>query len=327
MAAASRCDADMNPLSIVVCGETFPSAQMLLRERLRGDQVCVWRDRKALPAFTAAADVLIPMMFQIDGMVMDHFRPRLIQQWGSGLEGIDLEAARARGIEVCGVATTGSNAESVAEHVVLLMLALLRELPAAQANIRAGILGAPQGRMLAGRTVCLWGLGKIARAIARRLRAFDARLLGITRNPDAERIATFGLEACYSATERAACLRRTDVLVLCVRLNDETRGLVNGDVLAALPEGAYLVNAARGALVDYEALYLALCSGRLAGAGLDVFWEEPISPDDPLLKLPRTIATPHVAGVTDRSYGEIAEAVVRNIERLRRRGTALDGEE
>jgi hypothetical protein len=86
----------------------------------------------------------------------------------------------------------------------------------------------------------------------------------------------------------------------------------------ALWERAYVVNTARGALLDYRALYTALANGRLAGAGLDVYWEEPIPTDDPLLALPNVIATPHVAGVTEQSYGEIADAVVANVERLRR---------
>jgi phosphoglycerate dehydrogenase-like enzyme len=144
------------------------------------------------------------------------------------------------------------------------------------------------------------------------------KLLGISRDPGAPKVVAFGLEACYSTEKCAAGLRETEVLVLCVRLSNETRGMVDGNVLAMLREGAYLVNAARGALLDYRALYTALSNGRLAGAGLDVYWEEPICADDPLLALPNVIATPHVAGVTDRSYGEIADALAANIERLRR---------
>jgi phosphoglycerate dehydrogenase-like enzyme len=248
---------------------------------------------------------------------MDVLHVRLIQQWGSGLEGVDLEAARVRGIPVASVPASGSNADSVAEHAVLLILSLLRQFPNAQASVRAGILGAPLGRMLAGRTVCLYGLGATALSLARRLRALDVKLLGITRDPGASKVGLFGLDACYSTHEQHACLRQTDILVVCTRLCQETRGLVDAKALAALPERAYLVNAARGALVDYAALYRALHCGQLAGAGLDVFWEEPFPPNDPLLALPNVIATAHVAGVTDRSYEEIADAVASNIERLR----------
>ena len=129
-------------MRILFCGETFPSARVLLQERLPADESCVWHDRNALPRMNGV-DVLIPMMFRIDASVMDHIRPRLIQQWGSGLEGVNLEAAQARRIPVAGVPSSGSNAESVAEHTLLLILSLLRQLPAAQANVRAGVLGAP----------------------------------------------------------------------------------------------------------------------------------------------------------------------------------------
>jgi phosphoglycerate dehydrogenase-like enzyme len=210
------------------------------------------------------------------------------------------------------------NADSVAEHALLLILALMRHLPTAQANVRAGILGAPLGRTLAGRTVCLYGLGATARALARRLHALGARLIGITRHPNAAKAAEFALDLCFGSSECGKALAQTEVLVLCVRLGHQTRGLIDSRALRALPVGAYLVNAARGGLIDYRALYHALASGHLGGVGLDVFWTEPMPPDDPLLELPNVIATPHVAGVTDRSYSDIADAVASNIERLRR---------
>jgi phosphoglycerate dehydrogenase-like enzyme len=198
-----------------------------------------------------------------------------------------------------------------------LILALLRRLPEALANARSGVLGTPVGLMLAGRTVCLYGLGATALSLARRLQPFGVRLLGITRDPDASKVAAFSLDRCYASDQRDDCLSQTDVLVLCSRLCAETRGMIDAPALAALRPGAVLVNAARGALVDYAALYDALSSRRLAGAALDVFWQEPIAPDDRLLTLPNIIATPHVAGVTDRSYAAIADVFVANIERLR----------
>ena len=302
-------------MRIIFCGRTFPASRFLLEERLPADEVRVWQDRNAFPPMSG--DVLIPMMFRIDATVMDAIRPRLIQQWGSGLEGVDLEAARKRGIPVASVPASGSNADSVAEHALLLMLALLRQWPQAQANLQAGVLGAPLGRMLAGSTVCLWGLGATALSLARRLHALDVKLIGITRDPAAAKVTAFSLDACYSSEQRAAALCQTDILVMSVRLHTATRNLVDAKALAELPAGACLVNAARGALVDYHALYSALSIGRLAGAALDVFWEEPIPPSDPLLALPNVIATPHIAGVTNRSYAEIADAVAENIERLR----------
>jgi phosphoglycerate dehydrogenase-like enzyme len=172
-------------MRILFCGETFPAARLLLQQRLpfkANDELCVWPHRGRAMNIEIA-DVLIPMMFRIDAGVMDAVRLRLIQQWGSGFEGIDLEAARVRGIPVASVPTSGSNADSVAEHALLLVLSLLRRLPHAQANVRAGVLGAPLGRMLAGCTVCLYGLGTTALSLARRLRPLDVRLLGITRDP------------------------------------------------------------------------------------------------------------------------------------------------
>lgn len=306
-------------MRILFCGDTFPAASQHLKQRLGPprDEIVVCPSDGIRMALDGV-DVVIPLMSRLDSTVMDTGRFRLIQQWGAGLEGVDLAAAEQRGIKVANVPATGGNADSVAELVILLTIALLRDLPEAQANIRAGRLGAPIGRMLASRTVCLYGLGSIAKAVARRLRAFDVRLVGITRDPHAPKVAEFGLDACYSTEDRDSCLAQTDVLILCARLSRETKGMIDANALRALRPGAYLVNAARGALVDYDALYSALESGHLAGAGLDVYWKEPISPGDPLLTLPNVIATPHVGGVTDRSYGEIAEAVAANIERFRR---------
>ncbi len=312
-------------MRILFCGDTFPAASQYLRQRLdpsRDEIVRSSADR--VGTMLDGVDVVIPLMCAIDAAVMDAGRFRLIQQWGAGLDGVDLDAARERGIMVANVPATGNNADSVAEHVIMLTIALLRDLPAARASVTAGRLGAPLGRMLASRTVCLYGLGAMARALARRLRPFDVRLVGITRTPHSRIAGELGLDACYPTTEREQGLAETDVLILCSRLSRETRGTIDASALAALRPGSYLVNAARGPLVDYAALQAALESGHLAGAALDVYWQEPISPGDPLLALPNVIATPHVAGVTDRSYGEIADAVAANMERLRRQEAPLN---
>lgn len=303
-------------MRILFCGDCFPSARALLRDRLVSDDLLVCNGI-GLRAALAIADVVIPMMTILDAELIEAGSFRLVQQWGSGLEGVDLDAARRRSVWVANVPASGSNADSVAEHVLMLIFALLRQLPKAQANVRDGVLGAPLGRMLAGRTVCLYGLGATALALARRLRVFGVRLIGITRERVLEKRQEFELDECFSGRERSKALAESDIVVLCVRLGPQTKGLIDAGALEAMPRGALLVNAARGGLIDYRALDNALARGHLGGVGLDVFWTEPIAPDDPLLKFPNVITTPHVAGVTDRSYSEIADAVARNIERLR----------
>lgn len=306
-------------MRILFCGDCFPASHSLLRERLPAgeDEIAVF-DGANLRQALAKADVVIPMMTILDEALIEAGSFRLAQQWGSGLEGVDLEAARRRGIWVANVPASGSNAESVAEHTLLLILALMRQLPLAQANLRNGVLGAPLGRALAGCTVCLYGLGATARALSVRLHAFGARLIGITRQPGTAKTAEFLLDACFSSSERNKAIGQADILVLCVRLGHQTRGLIDTLALKAMPAGALLVNAARGGLIDYRALLEALTEGHLGGVGLDVFWTEPFPTDDPILNFPNVIATPHVAGVTNRSYSDIADAVACNIERLRR---------
>jgi phosphoglycerate dehydrogenase-like enzyme len=307
-------------MRILFCGETFPAASEMLRQRLEagGADEIVVSSGTAIRAALDGVEMVVPLMSRIDAALMDAGHFRLIQQWGTGLDGVDLGAARSRDIWVANVPASGGNADSVAEHTILLILASLRQIPTARANLQRGVLGAPLGTMLAGRTVTLYGLGAIAKALVRRLRAFDVRLVGITRDPAAAKVGELGLDAVYSTADRAKGLAQTDILVVCLSLSEETRGAIDGDALAALPRGAFLINPARGALVSYDALYAAVAVGRLGGVGLDVYWEEPIAPDDPLLRFPNVIATPHIAGITDRSYEEIADVVVENVERLRR---------
>jgi phosphoglycerate dehydrogenase-like enzyme len=305
---------------ILFCGNTFPDAPEYLREHLdpsANDEIIVCPDADIV-THLAGVDVVIPKMQRVGAETIRAGTFRLVQQWGAGLEGVDVDAARRKGVFVANVPATGGNAESVAEHAMLLTLALLRDFPKAQTHVRTGVLGAPLGKMLAGRTVCLYGLGAIALALAKRLRAFDVNLIGISRQVTTEKIAQFHLSRYFSVDERDKAFAVTDVLVLCMRYTEEMRGMLGARELAALRPGAYVINVARGGVVNREALYEHLHSGHLAGAGLDVFWQEPLPTDDPILTLPNVIATPHVGGVTESSFGIIAEVIAENIERLRR---------
>jgi phosphoglycerate dehydrogenase-like enzyme len=193
---------------------------------------------------------------------------------------------------------------------------LLRRVNLAQRNVRNGKLGTPVGQALAGRTVCLYGLGHVAEAIAMRLSGFKVRLLGLTRNPDASKAKRFRLDRCYEVSNKKACFAQTDVLIVCVRHTDETRNLIREEDLRSLRPGALVINIARAGLIDREGLQACVFDGHLGGVGLDVFWHEPADPHDTIFHSPNVIATPHVAGITDASLSQIALAVSENITRF-----------
>jgi phosphoglycerate dehydrogenase-like enzyme len=265
------------------------------------------------------ADVMLPAMSRIDGALMDRIEGlRLIQQWGAGLEGVDIAAATERKIAVANVPTPGTgNAESVAEWCVMAAIALSRRLPLAQETIRTGgTWGTPLGRALIGRTAGIVGLGGIGQALAARLRPFGMRLIGLQRRPEPALAERLGMEWVDGPERLAELLRRSDYLFLCVPLTEQTRHLIDEAALAMLPPKACIINAARGGLLSTQAMLRALQEGRLIGAGLDVFEQEPIDPSSPLLGRADVIATSHVAGVTDVSYRGIARGVVANIVRI-----------
>jgi len=262
-------------------------------------------------------DVLIPTMCPITREALDTAdRLRLIQQCGAGLEGVDLRAARERNIFVANVPTEISgNADSVAELGIYMLIGLSRD-PRGMARSLAGRrMGEPRGRALSGKTVGLVGLGGIGRALIRRLKAFDVRLIGIKRHNPAAAGEELGLEWVGGTADLELLLIQSDYVVLCLPASAETRNLMNPSTFAAMKPGAFLINLARGALVDRDGLEEALATGRIAGAGLDVFWEEPPDPEDPIFGY-NVLATPHTAGSTDVSVRGIVRAVAENIRRV-----------
>jgi phosphoglycerate dehydrogenase-like enzyme len=243
-------------------------------------------------------------------------RCRLIQQPSAGFENIDVDAAAAAGIPVANAGP--ANAAAVAEHAVMLVLGCLRHLPDAMRDTAAG--GWSQeawiGRDLpdlAGRTVGVLGLGGIGQALARRLRGFECQVLYNKRNrlPPQEEA---DLGVAYAELE--TMLRQSEVLVICLPLTAATRGLVSADRLALLPRDAIVVNVARGDVLDYDALADQLRSGRLGGAGLDVFPEEPLPVGHKLGELPNVILTPHVGGATASGKRNILLNSIGNINRV-----------
>ena len=270
-------------------------------------------------ASLAGYDVLIPTMTSITRKVLETAdRLRLVQQCGAGLEGVDREAARELGVPVANVPTdTSGNADSVAEIGLYLMIGLARDARGMARSLAAKKMGEPRGMALSGRVTGIVGLGGIGRALVRRLKAFDVRVIGIKRSHPEGAREELGLEWAGKPEDLGELLGRSDFVVLSLPLDSATQGLMNRHTLARMKPGAFLVNLSRGGLVDRDALEEALAEGRIGGAGLDVFWEEPPDPGDPIFRH-NVLATPHVAGSTDLSMRGIVTAVAENIRRVER---------
>ena len=265
----------------------------------------------------AGVDVLIPTMCPVTRETLaDANRLKLIQQCGSGLEGVDIAAAKEKGIIVANVPTGSSgSADSVAELGIYLMIGLFRDVRGMADSLKSGEMGQPQSRALSGSTVGIVGLGGIGRALIKRLNGFDVRIIGIkNHDPEGARSA-LGLEWVGGADQLPELLGRSDVVFLCLPVTAASQGMINRQTIACMKPNAFLINLSRGGLVNRDTLEWALSKGIIAGAGLDVFWEEPPDPDDPIFKL-NILATPHVAGSTDRSMQGIVAGVVENIQRL-----------
>jgi phosphoglycerate dehydrogenase-like enzyme len=261
--------------------------------------------------------VLIPTMTTITReMLAEADDLRLIQQCGVGLEGVDLEAARDLHIRVANVPSDISgNADSVAELGIYLMIGLARDFRGLAKSLANQKMGQPQGRALQGLTVGLVGLGGIGRALIRRLKPFDVRLLGIKRNDSRKAKEDLELDWAGGPEDLGELLRRADFVVLCLPVSPDTKQIINRNTFALMKKGAFLINLSRGGLVDRDDLEEALASGQIAGAGLDVFWEEPPDPQDPIFQY-NVLATPHIGGSTDVSMRGIVAAVAENIRRM-----------
>jgi D-3-phosphoglycerate dehydrogenase len=233
---------------------------------------------------------------------------RIISIWGTGTDNVDLAACEKRGVTV--KSTPGVNANAVAEHSVALMLAVMRRVASMDADLRGGKWAKAPLAQLEGKTVGIVGFGAIGRRVAKLVSAFDAKVLAFTRTPDNGRVAAAGATAVSIET----LMRESDVVSLHLRLDRTTTGFIGRERLAMMKPSAILVNTARGALVEKTALLDALGRGTIAGAGLDVFHEEPIPPSDAILSLPNVVLTPHVAGNTPEVIAAGLEMAVRNIE-------------
>jgi D-3-phosphoglycerate dehydrogenase / 2-oxoglutarate reductase len=236
-------------------------------------------------------------------------RLRVIGRAGAGVDTIDVAAATARGIVV--VNAPGGNAVAAAEHSLALMFALARRIATADASLKRGEWSRSRyiGSELTGKTLGLIGLGRVGSEVARRAQGLDMRVMVYDPYVPDEHARHLGLEP----VDLDALLESSDFVSLHVPLTEATRGILSAERIARMRPGAFVVNCARGGLIDEPALLKALDEGRLAGAGIDVFTAEPVPDSDPLPRHPKVVATPHLGASTVEAQANVATQVAYEV--------------
>lgn len=262
-----------------------------------------------LVRFLKGHDKAITGLEILDDEVFRHVPElRLVSKYGVGLDTIDLDAARRHGVAV--MWTPGVNSQAVAELAVAFMIALGRNLLPLAADVRAGKWPHHRsGRQLSSAVVGVLGCGNVGQRVARLCRAFGAVVLA----HDIREYDRFYSDAGVKPVALDVLLRESDIVTIHLPLDRSTRGLIGSPAIAVMKPAAFLINTARGGIVDEEALAAALAAHRLGGAALDVFADEP--PSNPvLLRLPNVIATPHVGGGTEEAVLAMGRAAIAGLD-------------
>jgi D-3-phosphoglycerate dehydrogenase / 2-oxoglutarate reductase len=265
----------------------------------------------AIASLAAADGIFVRIGYLGARLISSLPRLKVIALHGVGVDQVDLSAAMARGIPVTNV--PGANAQAVAEHAIGLMLAVLRHIPFADAQVRGGAWSRARvmGEELEGKTLGIVGLGNIGRRVAALGRAFGMTVIAhdpvVTAAPPG-----------ITMMELAPLVGAADVVSLHAPRNPHTEGLISAGLLSLMKPTAILINTARGALVDEAALAASISAGRLAGAGLDVFVEEPPDPASPLLGLSGVVMSPHVGSNTAGALRNIARGGGEDMARVLR---------
>jgi len=295
---------------VLLAEKLAPSAVALL-----GDDVEIRHvdgtDRPALLAAIADADALLvrsATKVDAEALAAAH-RLKVVARAGVGLDNVDVVGATARGVMVVNAPT--SNIVSAAEHAVALLLATARHIPAADASLRGGVWkrSAYTGVELSGKVVGIVGLGKIGQLVAQRLAGFGVRLIAYDPYVAPARAAQLGIEL-MGLEELLGC---ADVISIHLPKTAETLGLIGKDQLALTKPGVLIVNAARGGLVDEDALAEAVRAGQVGGAGIDVYVSEPAT-SSPLFELPQVVVTPHLGASTGEAQDRAGTDVARSVQ-------------
>jgi phosphoglycerate dehydrogenase-like enzyme len=303
----------------------FEAAFLKTREALKDDQriSVVQSAAESIESAISDADVVIPFMVPMTERLLQ-FAPKLkmIMQYGVGIEGVDVKAASTNKVWVCSIPSKDcSNDKSTAEQAVYLALSVCRDQKAMHHSLMTGRIGFPCGKSLFGSKALIYGFGGIGQQLAKRLSSFDMHISAVTRTlprvnetfPSQEYLTELS-----STTDFPRFASEADIVFICCSQNSGNRGLVDKTFLSCLKDGTIIINVARGGLLNYDDVLDALNSGKLSGVGIDVYHTEPFpSPlEDPFLSHPRVVATPHVGGVTQISYDNMAALVAANVRKI-----------
>lgn len=315
--------------TLLFCGyNKFQLAHDYTKLELENDDVIVLQsDIENIGDKLSNVDIIIPFMTQISKDVITRTpKLKLIMQYGVGLESVDITAATEANITVCNIPSNNcANALSCAEHAIFLALACLRKQNALNESLKHGRLGVPAGRTLFGSRSIIFGFGAIGKELAPRLKAFNSHVcaivnknlpIGISNEGLEEYKRIHSLDEISTLDDLAQYGLEADILFLCCNQRASNIGMLNREFISMLKPGIIIINVARGGLLNYDDVYEAVVDGRIGGLGIDVFHTEPFPSNDKLLQHVNVIATPHVAGVTERSYKDMARIVAENVRRL-----------
>ncbi len=278
-------------LGITVFRDTLTDADALAARLAPFDAILAMRERTPFPA------TLIKRLPNL----------KLLMTTGERNRSLDIAAANAQGVTVCGTSSFGAPTVDI---TLGLILNLMRDLPAQAASLRAGTWQTSVGTSLEGKTLGVVGLGKLGTRVAKVGQALGMKVIAWSTNLTAEKATEVGA----TRVEKQELFAQADVVTLHLILSERSRGIVGAAELAAMKKTAFIVNTSRGPLIDQPALITALTEGRIAGAGLDVFDVEPMPPTHPLLSAPNALLLPHLGYVSEQNYAAYFKGAVEVIE-------------
>jgi D-3-phosphoglycerate dehydrogenase len=296
---------------VLIADAVSPDCDQILRSQSVDVHRAVGLSPAELGALVGDFDgMIVRSAVKVDRAMIERMgRMRAIGRAGTGVDNIDVEAATERGIIVMNVPE--GNTISAAEHAIALLLSLMRKIPAANASIRSGQWDRKSftGSEVLEKRVGILGMGRIGREVASRLKAFGATIIGHDPVLSSEAVRSLGAEP----VTFDELIETADIISIHIPLLPETRGLIGHSELGRMREGAIIVNAARGGIVNESALLEALNAGRIAGAAIDVFEKEPPELPSPLVDHPNVVATPHIAASTREAQERVAIAIAHQL--------------